>query len=248
MKLACYTARAMAWNHPGDVWGVEHGLAFFDTLTLQSRRSPCALVDVGAHHGTVALMAASQGCRVYAFETNALAVAQLRRNVAASFYGPLISVHGLEPVDSVVPVDEEITMVKIDVDGPDAFVARGASRVLASSLAVHVEIAPRKQGGVDGVLRYVQFLRSRGFVLYAHWENHFGRSGPARERASGVRLPRNPSIVMATPRHHPLRALVRSCGAATPLTNASLAGFVTHAGAAEMDVWGVRASWCSSHP
>ena len=238
----------MAWRHEGDVWGVEHGLAFWDTLTLQSRLSPCALVDVGAHHGTVALMAASRGCRVFAFETNPKALAQLQRNLAGPMYGPLVSVHGLEPVDSVVPDDEDVTMVKIDVDGPDAFVARGAARILARAHAVHVEIAPRKQGGLDGVLRYAEFLRSRGFVLFAHWENQIGRSASSRRRSARVRLSRNPATVMETSRRHPMRALVRNCGAATPLSNASLAAFVADAGATEMDVWGVRAGWCDAHP
>ena len=135
-------------DHAGDIWGVEHGLAFLDTLTLLPPNASCSLVDVGAHHGTVARMAAHAGCRVWAFETNKRALAQLRANLNDPLYANSTEIHTAQPVDTVVPRHHVVTMVKIDVDGQDEFVARGAARVLRRALSVHVEIAPRKQGGL----------------------------------------------------------------------------------------------------
>lgn len=228
------------WRHAGDVWGAEHGQAFLDARSLLPRNASCALVDIGAHHGTVARMAAAAGCRVWAFEVNPKSLKILLKNVADAPYSSLVRVFTHERADAVVPADVRPTMVKIDVDGPDARVARGAARVLERAFSLHVEVAPRKQGGVRGSVAYMEFLKRRGFTLYPHWiYDPRGRFNASSE----LLLPPSATRVMATPATHAQRQLVRRCGAgARPIDDDAVLRLV-RAGA-EMDVWGVKASRC----
>jgi hypothetical protein len=252
-----------SWLHSHDVWGVEHGQAFQDTLSLLRRGLPCSYIDIGAHHGTTVRMAAIAGCRAWAFETNPGALQILKKHVSQEPYQSLVDVFTDQPADRVVPDDVWPTMVKIDVDGADFEVAKRASRLLDRSLSVHVELAPRKQGGADGALQYMRYLWEKGFALYPHWVNHFGphersdwnfntsegaaagitHQATATERAR--RIIHNPARQLATPRYHALRSMVLECGGtAEQLTPQTVRDLAKNPFGSEMDVWGVRIDEC----
>ena len=57
-------------------------------------------------------------------------------------------------------------MVKIDTDGADFQVAKGASRLLSQAFSLHVEFAPKH--GKSHTLSYIRHLMDKGFTLYPH--------------------------------------------------------------------------------
>lgn len=106
--LVAAALHSLSWrslhNQTGDAWGAEHGQAFLDVLSMLpavERRAGCTLIDIGAHHGTVAIMALEAGCIVYAFEVQARSLRVLRRNLER--FGDRARIFTHEPADCVVP-------------------------------------------------------------------------------------------------------------------------------------------------
>lgn len=255
---------ALPHQQHGDRWGFEHALALLDGVALMRRQHAarrCTLVDIGAHHGTVALAALEAGCRVWAFEVNERHLSVLRRNVAA-YNESSISIHTTEPADVVVPAWVRPTLLKVDVDGAELHVLGGARGVLNRSLAVSFELSliyGRRDGRLGytlgatatdaraNALAYLQAFRGAGFTLYTHWyKPRPHRRGPATSLpmdewgARGAPPPPNAS--------HPMRALVLSCGRSAAhaleddaaLVDAMLGPRLVD----EMDLWGVRRDLC----
>jgi hypothetical protein len=253
----------------GDRWGFEHAMALFDAIKLmrqyQRQHHRCTLIDIGAHHGTVALAALEAGCRVWAFEVKDSYLAVLRRNVAA--FNNSISIHTTEPADVVVPAWVRPTLFKCDVDGAELQVLKGARSVLSRSLTVSFELSLiyRRQatgrmgyplGATAGVARatalaYLRMYRLANFTLYAHWyKPRPRRCGPptslpmAEWGTLGAPPPPNGS--------HPMRALVLSCGRTSSpieddaeLVDGMLDDDRRPRWVDELDLWGVQRSYCT---
>lgn len=154
----------------GDEWGASHSVALLDARSIAlGHRRPCQVVDIGAHHGTVALMAAELGCEVWTFEINPKVLTILRRNIELSGCADRIHLFTHEPADSVVPETVHPTLVKIDVDGADLAVAAGAMRLLNRTLAANFELSLSKRGSLERALDIVQLYGSAGLQVYNHW-------------------------------------------------------------------------------
>ena len=210
------------------MWGIEHGVAFLDTVAL-FKKVNCSLIDIGAHHGTVTRAALHANCQVWSFETDSRSQKQLHHNV------PAMRIYTSEHVDNVVPENIFATMVKIDVDGADYKLARRANNTLRRALSVHVEIRPRGRNAIDA---YLRFLRDAGFRLFVHWCNPLSGVCPR-----GVPSIRDEKIEQLRPQH-PARALVRSCGLGFVPLNTSTVDALFREGTYELDIWGVRHEAC----
>ena len=57
------------------------GLDHSAIVHAASRLPHCSLIHAGAHDGTIAILAAKLGCRVWAFEASLLWVNQMTRNM-----------------------------------------------------------------------------------------------------------------------------------------------------------------------
>jgi FkbM family methyltransferase len=91
--------------------------------------------------------------------------------------GKEIEVQGVR-LDSFV--DEDIQVVKLDVEGAEADVLRGAQRALAQKRITHVIFEEHAPGSSDAV----EILRSEGYSIYA-LDSHFvgpRLRGPLPER------------------------------------------------------------------
>ena len=82
-------------------------------------------------------------------------------------------------LDDALPQDLKIGLLKIDVQGYEISVLKGAERILQSTTALLLEMnyVPHYEGGAtfDEVYQYV---RSRGFQIFAISAPHIGRSAP----------------------------------------------------------------------
>ena len=159
--MAPLTALRAALMRPGRVVRVPMGMAagvrlevdehgsvhtYLGTAELELARhvrraaTPGAVCfDVGGHDGWYAMIFAQMtGAPVVSFEADAGAVARMRRNLARNpALAPLVEVRhemvGEDTIDRLVLGDEVPvpSLIKVDVDGGEVAVLRGARRVLA---------------------------------------------------------------------------------------------------------------------
>jgi len=120
------------------------------------------VVDVGAGFGNDTLyLAAVAGCRVLAYEPNAVLVAGLRRSVDANDLGGLITIR-----DAVVGLDGEqfparVAALKINVTGVELEVLRGAQELIARDRPlIFIE-----SGRLDDFREICVFANDAGYVL-----------------------------------------------------------------------------------
>ena len=171
-------------------------------------------VDVGAYNGLMSLRMAAAGAEVHAFEPANMALLQesLRlnpqlpvkaypvalgstesvatlRTVAGNAGGTSVAV-GTGDVE-VVPLDSfrlSPRFVKIDVEGHEAEVLRGAKQTLARSKPIVVVEVSRKTGGGEETLRLLSDLGYRLFRLAR------GKEVPSRLRPLR-KLPRHDNVI-----------------------------------------------------
>ena len=246
----------------GDYWGGEHAVALLDVLAMEHNlhlhnQHECKVVDIGAHHGTTALMAAELGCEVWAFEIEHRSLGILRRNVRESGCGDLIHIFTNESADSVVPASVHPTLVKIDVDGADAEVAQGARRLLRQALAGQFEINLVPGQRLNNSIATLDLFTSAGMTAYAFWYKdpnvvgsprwphmrnlHIVPPGVYPIQGGGDR-----DTQTAVPLSHPIRAQIRACGRGGQEINmTALIPFGLKSRFAELDAYTFRHSSCS---
>lgn len=172
------------------------------TKFLQATLKPSdTFVDIGANIGFFTLLAASKGCRVYAFEPHGKNVWLMQKSLAANslsaeifpmaladaarlyLYAPTRGNGQLSPLTDDAPTDEQIVLrtttlddalsdvlpkvIKIDVEGAEGLVLKGAQRILDLKPIVVSEFSAATLPNVSGVSpeEYLdQFVR-RGYSL-----------------------------------------------------------------------------------
>ena len=156
-------------------WGLEHS-AIVQGAAAHAQRSgdDCVVVEAGAHQGTLALLASQLGCVCFAFEAvlhnidlfrvNAAATAALPRPVhlVAGYIGQAVS----RRIDEIVK--QNVTLLKMDIDGPDLLAMRGADALFDRRAVrfVNLEFGRGKQA--ESGVEYLRQLDAWGFEPTPH--------------------------------------------------------------------------------
>ena len=126
--------------------GCWEGFETLVTLAILNRRetNPGLVLDVGAHLGWYTLLAATSGHRVVAYDTNEESLVVLRSNARLNHVGRLVETR-LEWIDEQWQApDEQVLLLKSDVEGSENHVVAGASALLAAGRVDYLllEISP----------------------------------------------------------------------------------------------------------
>lgn len=151
-------------------WGMEHFAPIAHAAAAANAgREPCVVVEIGAHAGTLALLAGKMGCEVYAFEADAAHRRRYELNAALNAHaspggcgGKVTYTLGAvgqtagSRVDEVVPPGTRVTLLKVDIDSVDMFAVRGAEGLFLGGAAAAPPGAgagteEARGGGVDFV-------------------------------------------------------------------------------------------------
>jgi FkbM family methyltransferase len=172
------------------------GLSDFSEMAflLHLMRPTDVFVDVGANMGSYSLLASAAGASVVAFEPHPPTFDRLRQNLSlnsidadlrccgvgetsgslklTNSQGPMNQISDVGDDISVVTLDAAVskaTMIKVDVEGFELAVFRGAKRLLASDslLAVIFEHSPHNGYGFN-VGEIHEHLEELGFRPYTY--------------------------------------------------------------------------------
>jgi len=155
-------------------WGTEHMAPVIHAAKFaEHRNQPCVVIEAGAHQGGVAILAAKLGCEVYAYEMQAAHVTAFKKNVALNgisegrihIFQEAIGKKPNQRIDETFPKGKHVTLLKMDIDGPDADAMIGASGVFAEGGVdfVNLEFNPKKQGVNH---EYLANMAALGFNMY----------------------------------------------------------------------------------
>jgi predicted O-methyltransferase YrrM len=165
----------IAWQMMGspldNVWGAEH-MAPLVSIAKQTA-GPCTYMEVGAHVGWLVLLAAQLGCKVFAWEAGRGCAQRVSDNLrlnkipttkARVFSKEVGSQKGGRMQDDM-PTDTRITLLKMDIDGPDSDAMIGMDRLFKARQVLYVNAEYSwKQSGRDP--RYLDAMDARGFDVY----------------------------------------------------------------------------------
>lgn len=168
-------------------WGMEHSsIVLHAVAAAASAHERCVLIEAGAHQGSLAILAARAGCDVvFAFEANEAHCKRMAANVQANAAsdprvtravrivpGLLGETPAARRIDTHVDASwAPVSLLKMDIDGADAFAMRGASELFLRRTVhfVNIEFSPSKQRRLTGngpAASYLRLLHGYGFELY----------------------------------------------------------------------------------
>lgn len=176
-------------SQPRCFWGWDHipGVALAAHLT-RTRALPCLVIEAGTHKGTVAIVAALLGCEVYALEGSPKNIGYTRTNVRLNplsqpnmriIGGWLSDKPGQRIDEKIATSGHPITLLKMDIDGPDLAAMRGAEGLFRGRGVdmVQIEFGPKKLSGpgapAERGAQYLEFMHVRGFeafLMACKWE------------------------------------------------------------------------------
>lgn len=141
------------------------------TLELLKSLKNRKMIDVGAHLGYYTLMAGCFGWEVEAIERFPLFYDILERNVINNGFSPLInclkaSVGPNYTLDNLIK-DRPIGLIKIDVEGQEPQIIKGAQRSLSKGLieALIIEISPKFKP-LPVWIELINTVKSYGYETY----------------------------------------------------------------------------------
>lgn len=160
-------------------WGTEHmPVMVHGAKVAKAKGEPCVIVDVGAHRGATALVAAKLGCEVYAFEMDGSFFNGMLANMKLNQI-PESQMHTFQMavgdqvghrIDENVPSTKKITVLKMDIDGPDVLAMHGASSLFSGAGVdfVNLEFSPMKHKTISHVTdnQYLDDMDALGFNVY----------------------------------------------------------------------------------
>lgn len=192
-SVAGFGGEPMPLTVPGScdafLWGMEHyPIIKHAAKNAIAHGGQCVYVEAGAHKGTLAVLAAKQGCTVYAFEMSAENVADMTHvmkmnSVSKDQVHVFQKAIGDKPgsrVDEVVPRGK-VTVLKMDIDGLDALAMRGAKGLFSDGGVdvINIEFSPPKQEK-DSKVSSVDYLTSLVDMGYsAYLSDCYGRTSNA---------------------------------------------------------------------
>ena len=193
------------------VWGTEH-MAPLVAIAGGQAAGTCVYLEVGAHVGWLVLLAASMGCKVFAWEGSQSCAQRIQDNLKlnqiassrAEVFGKFVGAGEGTKIQDDMPADTQVTLLKMDIDGPDSNAMRGMDRLFANRRVQYVNLEySHKQAKRDP--GYLTSMDERGFDMYLLdcYGSDDRTNEPAIHRASGGRakcLNRDP-LVPAFDRH-----------------------------------------------
>jgi len=154
-------------------FGLEHSAMIVHASNYSIiNKEKCVFVEVGAHMGTLAIIAAKLGCFVYAFEGSTKLAKKMYTNVRLNNVQNLVKILPVflsdkneERIDHYVK--QEITHLKMDIDGMDYIAIQGVD--LNKLKHINFEFNPKKiKGGPKNALMYLSYLINHGFKLFLY--------------------------------------------------------------------------------
>lgn len=138
-----------------------------ETLIKRNIFNSGVVIDVGAHIGWFSLVAATKGCTVIAFEGDPENAQLLENNVHRNGFDDQIAVNvewideGWEPdlpdvEDLTLPID----LIKVDLEGKDAYAIEGLWKYVGHAKHLLVEISPVFS---DGYPELVERICEQGY-------------------------------------------------------------------------------------
>jgi len=167
---------AIKWRmlgHPRDsVWGHEHVPAVVEIAN--ATRGHCVFLEVGAHVGWLVLLARRLGCTVFAWELSPACVRTLRSNLQLNgldehpggIFTKAVGHKAGSRIDADVPHSTHVSLLKMDIDGPDGVAMLGVETLFQQKRIdyVNIEYGGAKQAKLRP--RYLHEMHARGFDVY----------------------------------------------------------------------------------
>jgi len=153
----------------------------------------CTYLEVGAHVGWLVLLAARMDCKVFAWEGSQSCAQRIRDNLklnninasGAEVFGKCVGPGQGSKIQDDMPADTQVTLLKMDIDGPDSSAMLGMERLFAERRVQYVNLEySHKQVKKDP--NYLASMDKRGFDIYLL--DCFGENGRTNE----------PAILLAT--------------------------------------------------
>jgi len=152
------------------VWGTEH-MAPLVAIGRQAAGS-CTYLEVGAHVGWLVLLAARMGCKVFAWEGSISCANRIQDNLrlnnmskSANVFGKFVGRKKGMRIEDDMPADTRVTLLKMDIDGPDSSAMSGMQRLFDAQRVQYVNLEySKKQAKKDP--RYLHAMEKRGFNIY----------------------------------------------------------------------------------
>ena len=132
------------------VWGTEH-MAPLVAIGRHAAGS-CTYLEVGAHVGWLVLLAARMGCKVFAWEGSVSCANRIQDNLrlnnmskSANVFGKFVGRKEGMRIEDDMPADARVTLLKMDIDGPDSSAMSGMQRLFDAQRVQYVNLEYSKK-------------------------------------------------------------------------------------------------------
>lgn len=166
----------IAWPMIGTVedtiWGTEHMAPLVAIAGWKAGRT-CTYLEVGAHVGWLVLLAARMGCKVFAWEGSKACAQRALDNLklnnidssGAEVFAKYVGPGKGSNIQDDIPAGTQVTLLKMDIDGPDSSAMLGMDQLFADRRVQYVNLEySRKQAKKDS--KYLYSMDKRGFDIY----------------------------------------------------------------------------------
>lgn len=165
---------SLAWRMLGtpvdSVWGAEHAAPLLSVA--QQMSGNCVYLEVGAHVGWLVLLAARLGCKVFAWEGSRSCARRIEKNLVlnnldshARVFSKFVGSANGSKIEADLPAGTRISLLKMDIDGPDPDAMDGMDSLFISRRVEYVNLEySRKQARRRA--NYLEEMHQRGFDIY----------------------------------------------------------------------------------